>query len=131
MFDRLPWHAIDSEFESRIPFDSPHESRDYLQRLVNSGIATRHRLVKESETVGIVITHVETGSLGRELVCIAAYSDSRAPLTDELFEAMELLARAERCVSIRFHTVRAALVRRAAEDMGYRVSEIVMRKNVE
>lgn len=125
----LPWEEVDSHFEERIPFDSPTESGDYLRRLVDAGQATRHRLVAGGKTSGIVVTRVETGSLGRELVCLAAYSDARPALSADLAEAIELLARAEHCSSIRFHTVRPGLVKVSCE-LGYRVSEIVLRKDI-
>lgn len=130
MLERAPWDAIDDEFQARIPFDSPHESADLLARLVREGSATSHRLMHDGRRVGLVITRVDEGNTGRELVLVAAYCDAEAPLSREIADAVEALARAERCASIRFHTVRPAAARYAVDQYGFRLTELVLRKNV-
>lgn len=141
LLQRCPWDAIDSAFEQRIPFDEPSENADLLSRMVREGRATRYRLDdKESgERIGSLIVRVEEGSAGRELVAVAAFvcdSARRAQawsVTSSalLADALDALARAEGCCSIRIHTVRPGMARIACDDHGYRVSEIVLRKTVE
>ena len=130
MLARAPWDAIDDAFQALIPFDSPHESADLLARMVREGSATHHRLVHEGRRVGLIVTRCEQGSAGRELVLIAAFCASEQPLSAEIAEAVESLARAEGCASIRFHTVRPAAARYAAEHYGFRLTELVLRKTL-
>lgn len=133
ILDRGPWDAIDEDFAARIPFDSPHESKDLLRRLVTSGKSTAHRILTPSgERIGLLVTRIEEGNEGRELVCQAVFMDSPdcQPLTRQFAEANEALARAEKCTCLRFHTCRPQMARFAADNYGYRASEIVMRKTL-
>ena len=127
---RAPWDAVDSSFAARIPFDSPSQTTDDLVRRVRDGVAVSHQLIHNGSRCGLVITEVEHGSAGRELVVVSAFSDSPEPLSDALAEAMEAIGRAEQCVSIRFHTIRPAAARYAAERHGFRLTELVMRKTL-
>lgn len=129
---RTPWDASDEAFAAKIPFDSPHESKDLLARLVKSGAATAHAFMWEGQRVGVLITRVEEGNMGRELVCMAMFgaTPSGEPMTAEIGRACEALARAEKCCCLRFHTCRPAMARYACEVAGYRISEIVCRKTL-
>jgi cytosine/adenosine deaminase-related metal-dependent hydrolase len=129
LLNRAPWDAIASEWERQIPFDDPAAHTDGLSRLVMSGAANCYHVVKDGERIGIVVTKVEE-SAARELVVVAIYSASPEPISPQLAEAIEDLARAESCISIRFHTIRAAAARYAAERHGYRLTELVMRKSL-
>jgi hypothetical protein len=129
LFERAPWDALDAEFEKRIPFDSPSDWRDVLSRMCQSGEAFSYRLVENGKRVGVLICKVDEGA-ARELVVVAAYCAGSQPFAREIGQAAELIAREQRCISIRFHTVRPAAARLAAEEFGYRLTEVIMRKNV-
>lgn len=135
ILDRGPWDAIDEAFAAKIPFDSPHESKDLLRRLVEKGISTAHRLLTPTgQRIGLLVTRCEDGNEGRELVCQAVFMetpDPMQPLTRQFADACESLARAEGCNVLRFHTCRPQMARFAADNYGYRASEIVMRKTLQ
>ena len=132
ILERGPWDYVDDTFAARIPFDSPHESRDLLARMVREGTSTAHRLVVDGRRCGLLVTRCEDGNQGRELVCQAVFLDHPAddPLTKPFADACEALARAEGCNVLRFHTCRPAMARFACENYGYRVSEIVLRRTL-
>lgn len=129
---RAPWDAIDSEHEKRIPFDDPSEHADLLRRMVAENRASLHHLEIDGRRLGMLITRVESGAAGRELVVVAASwrGPDLHPLSPAVARAIDTLARVEQCCAIRFHTVRPALARYACQAEGYRVSEIVLRKDV-
>lgn len=125
-----PWDALDDEFAARIPMDSPHESADLLARMVAEKSATAHRMLIDGKRIGLMVTRVEPGSIGRELVVIAAFAAAPGvAILPQVFDAADSLARHERCVSIRFHTARHGLANQAP-DFGYRLTELVFRKDV-
>lgn len=126
---RAPWDATDDEFAARIPFDSAAASADELKQQIASGESHAAQIHHDGQRVGLLVTRIETLRDGRrEFVLVAAFADSTAPLTPQIASAAESLALAENCNSIRFHTVRAAAARLAAEAYGYRLAEVVMRK---
>lgn len=110
--------------------DSPSEHNDYLREMVKEGRATLHQLLVDGKRVGLTITTVEIHSAGRELVSIATYSNNTLGITPALSEALEEMARHENCQCIRLHTARHGLVKLATENYGFRISEIVLRKNI-
>ncbi|HQF38263.1 MAG TPA: hypothetical protein PK322_04010 [Opitutaceae bacterium] len=130
LLELAPWDAADEADAAKIPFDSPHESRDLLTRMVREGKATAHRFMWDGQRCGVLVTRVETGNMGRELVCMAMWGQTPdgEPMTAEIGRACEALARAEGCVCLRFHTCRPAMARYACEQAGYRISEIICRK---
>lgn len=130
LFERAPWDAIDAEFEKRIPFDSPSDWRDVLSRMCQSGEAFSYRIVEDGQRIGVLVCKVDEGA-ARELVVIAAYCAGSSPFAREIARAAESIAREERCISIRFHTVRPAAAQLAAQEFGYRLTEVIMRKNVD
>lgn len=132
ILERAPWDHIDDDFAKRIPFDSPHESADILARAVAAGESTAHQLHYKGSRIGILVTRVEAGNIGRELVCQAVFMDDPqgVPLTREFADACEALARAEQCVTLRFHTCRPAMARFACEHYGYRITELVLRRDI-
>jgi hypothetical protein len=129
LFKRAPWDSLDSEFEKKIPFDSPAEHRDCLRRLVESGEAQLWHLIENEKRIGFVVTRVESDA-GRELVIVSAYCNGTVPFAREIAETAEKIAIENRCQSIRFHTVRPAAARLAADEFGFRLTELVLRKNV-
>lgn len=127
--ERTPWDAVDDAYQARIPFDAPAAHADTLSRLVAAGAAAKHTLLVDGVRRGMVVTQVEQHAR-RELLVIACFCEGPDPMSDEIAAAVEALARAERCVSIRFHTIREAAARWAAERHGYRLTELVMRKTL-
>lgn len=127
--ERAPWDALDDSFAARIPFDHPAGHVDDLQRLCAAGRASAHRLIVDDRRIGVAVIQVEEARF-RELVVVAVFSSSDAPISFELAQACEALARAEGCISIRFHTCRESAARFAAAHLGYRLTEIVMRKAI-
>jgi hypothetical protein len=129
LFARAPWDAIDTEFMKRIPFDDPAEFEDCLCREVQSGKAESLRILHDGKRVGIAVIRIEEEA-AREMVICAIFCDAPVPLSREIQTALHLIAKDRKCVSMRFHTVRPAAARLAAEEYGYRLSEIVMRRAV-
>jgi hypothetical protein len=129
LFERGPWDAIDSEFEKRIPFDEPSAHEDCLRRQVETGEAAAHRIIYEGKRVGLVVTKIEEDA-AREFVIVAIFCDAPVPLSREIQAACYRLAQESKCISMRFHTVRPAAARIAADEYGYRLTEVIMRKAV-
>lgn len=130
-----PWDALDSEAAALIPFDSPAEHLDDLQAEVEAGrAACYHVETRDGGRLGLVVVRVEEHPAGgRELLLLAVYArpaPDLGPLRPEIFALCLDLARAERCRSMRFHTVRPALARVAAKQFGFRLAELVMRHNI-
>jgi hypothetical protein len=132
LLDRAPWDAIDDSFAARIPFDSPHESSDLLRRMVAAKTSTAHRFILDGQRAGLLITRIEEGTAGKELVCQAMFAETPdgLPITELIGAACENLARLEGCNCLRFHTCRPQMARFAADRFGYRLSELVMRKTL-
>lgn len=115
-----------------IPFDAPHQHIDILRRLYESGECDRCIVKTDTgEDAGSLYYQVEQGFL-RELVILGVYigrseaSPSNIPWLNEMTTR---LGNEMECVSVRFHTLRPAMVT-CALNHGWRVSEIVMRKEV-
>lgn len=126
---RAPWDATDDDFAARIPFDSAAASADELRQQIATGESQAAQIHHDGRRVGLLVTRVENLRDGRrEFVLVAAFAESTEPLTPQIAAAVETLARAEACTSIRFHTVRPAAARLAVEAHGYRLAEVVMRK---
>lgn len=94
-----------------------------------AGEASLYRLVEDGRRIGILVCRVDEGR-ARELVLVAAFCEGSRPFARELAQAADHVARTLGCVSIRFHTVRPGAARIAAEEFGYRLTEVVLRKNV-
>ena len=125
-----PWDSLDDDFSSRIPMDSPTEAETLLREMIESKTATLYRLENDNRRIGLLIVRIEEGSLGRELVIIAVFGyDRQTTLTPEISAAIDELAKAQNCVTSRFHTCRHGLAKVACDSLGYRITEIVLRKN--
>ena len=129
LFERAPWDSIDHAFAKRIPFDAPAELEDSFCREVTAGEMEALRISYAGEPVGIICIKVDESYL-RELVIAGVFCDAPVPLSREIEAACYAAAQARRCVSIRFHTMRPAAARLAAEEHGYRLTEVIMRKDV-
>lgn len=130
---RAPWDAACDAFAARVPFDAPTEHRDGLRRECAEGRATCWKLADATgRELGMIVTRVETEA-ARELVLVAIFADTppdSPPLTSAIATLCEDLARRCGCQSIRFHTSRPAVARVAAEQHGFRLAEMVMRKAI-
>lgn len=127
--DRVPWDSLAAEHYRRIPMDSPAEHAGTLEREVIEGRAQAWRIWHDDKPVGLAITRTEEDK-AKEFVICAMYSESEYPMSAPTGRELERIARAQGCISIRFHTCRHALARAAAEIDGYRLCEIIMRKTL-
>ena len=127
----LPWSSVDESMAARIPCDSPEQHRDWLRRLVDSGQARVSQIMQDGKQTGLLCWAIDEGA-AREFVVVASFCESAdgQPVTRELVEAAEALARRENCISLRLATVRRAVASVACSAFGFRVSEIVLRKSL-
>jgi hypothetical protein len=110
--------------------DDPGADLGFYRDLVKAGKAGVLGAIDGSKLVAAAVYVVEPGAIGMELVLVSAGSiDARYDLIDEHLKTIEYLALAMGARSVRFHTKRAGLVRKMAEQ-GYRLSERVYRKSI-
>lgn len=117
-------------WEHLVPFDNPTEWKDYLSRGVRSGGFKLIRLEYNGEPVGLMVYKIEEAA-AREFVLVSLYCEPscRFDVIQIVEEAAEKIAKQTGCVSIRFHTLRPGLVAKGRK-RGFRIAEIVMRKNI-
>lgn len=127
--ESVPWDSAAAEHYKRIPMDSPAEHADYLEKQVLEGKAQAWRIWQDGKPVGLAITRIEEDK-AKEFVICAMYSESELPVSEYAGRELERIARSIGCISIRFHTCRHALASVAAEKSGYRLCEVIMRKNL-
>ena len=124
------WAERHEAWQYKIPFDSPADTRDVLAQMVKAGEAKVCDIVRAGLPVGMLVFNVEKQSAGSELVLVAAYSENQEiDYTDLLARFAELLAHGMSCKSIRLHTLRPGLVKKAAA-LGYSAAEIILRKTL-
>lgn len=119
------WDASADEWARSIPHDNPGNVAEVVANAVRSGLARLFYVEREGARVGAVVCEFDAAA--GELIVIAAHGRDREKLTQTYFDLVEDLARKSGCKSVRFHTMRPGLVRRALS-AGWRASEIVMRK---
>lgn len=132
LLERIEWDALATEHEGKIPFDASAEHTDELRRQVAAGTSTACAILRDGQRIGLAVVRVEEDR-AREFVIVAVFCDTppgSRPLTHELQDALEAMARAQACQTIRFHTIRPAAVHLAATAYGYRLAEVVMRKDL-
>lgn len=110
-----------------IPHDEPCDLPEVLRSRIASGTAHVAEIVTASGAVGFIVYSLAFA--GREFVLVAGYGRDGRNLTDEVKPQVEALARSLGCSSVRFHTMRPALVL-AAVAAGYHVGEIILRKHL-
>lgn len=119
---------MDADVIRRLPCDVPCGVASEVLAQIARGESKVCHIERDGERVGFIVFSVLPN---HELVINAAFGrDRRENLVDALIGDGALilsLARQCECDSVRFHTVRAGLVKRATEH-GFRVSEIIMRK---
>jgi hypothetical protein len=121
------WSDRFNDMAKGIPHDEPCELAAVLAEKVSRGAASVAELVTPSGVVGFLVYAFAFG--GRELVLIACHGRDGTNLAGEIREHVETFARRKGCSSVRFHTMRPGLVRRAVAS-GYHVGEIILRKNL-
>lgn len=124
-----PWDAIDTEYAARIPGDDPTAYADTFARQVARGEAQAWRIWHDGKRVGLAITKIE-GEAGKEMVICAMYSNAEYPMIGPVGLHLQNEARKLGCVSMRLHTCRHALAQYCAQEDGWRLAEIIMRKNL-
>jgi hypothetical protein len=120
------WDANAEGWSRLIPCDSPGDLSAKLREEVNAGRARVCHLKRDGAKIGFVVFSADDR---HELVIHGAFGSDGKNLVTELLPVVENLARQCECDTIRFHTMRPGLVR-AAQNLGFRVSEVIMRKAV-
>lgn len=126
---RSNWTEQADAWAAQLPHDSPGLARRFLHEAVTSGTAELFHITRAGKVVGMVVAEVDHGFNPPELLVRAGYSSDHTPITPEIFGLLEQIARERGCGTLRFHTMRGGLIARA-EAAGWRVSEIILRKNV-
>lgn len=124
------WDATAEAWSRLIPHDWPGDHAEELREMVVSGAAEMVEVHTAAGHVGFVVYQVDDSFPQPELIVVSAYgADTEHDLTSEVLPQLEKIARSAGCASIRFHTMRAGLIRKAMAE-GWRVSEVLMRKDV-
>lgn len=120
------WDENAQAWSRLLPADHPEDLTAFLAAEVNSGRSKVSHLVKDGARVGFLVFTVTEA---HELLVQAAFArDTGGNLLAEFMPRLEQLARECECDTIRFHTMRAGLIV-AAQRHGFRVSEVIMRKD--
>lgn len=113
-----------------IPQDSPTEGMHIVERGIDSGEMKLLDVFEDGRIVGITIYSIEENENGREFLSIASYGESGSDLSRSIIPKLEDYAREFGCKTIRLHTMRTGLVKKLTDHLGWYVSEIVMRKDL-
>lgn len=119
------WGPECDAWASRIYHDNPRDIAAEVAQDVREGRAELVHVERDGMRVGSLVVCKD----GSELVVQAAVGRDREALADSYFAEVEKIARARGCRTVRFHTLRPALVQRSIA-CGYHASEIVMRKTL-
>jgi predicted ATPase len=124
------WDANADAWSRTLPSDSPGNIGDALKEDVISGAAKMAQVEDNGRVVGYIIF---TATERHELLVCAAYgvqaTGERVNYLPNACRILDGLARQCECSTIRFHTMRPGMIRAAMED-GFRVSEVIMRRDV-
>lgn len=120
------WDADAEVWARKLPTDEPGGNFHWLRSQVTSGAAKIATLTKDGEAIGFVVFKIEGDA---ELHILAAFGHDRTNLIEILAPLTDQLARRCDCETVRFHTMRPGLIARA-QDHGFRVVEVMMRKRV-
>jgi hypothetical protein len=121
------WGPEADRWARSLPADSPENTAEDLAQRVREGTAKVCDLMEGETKRGFIVFTVTPG---HELFVLAAFGRAkRENLMEVLIPLVDALARAAECDSVRFNTMRPGMIRRAQEH-GFRVSEIIMRKAV-
>ncbi len=124
------WDAECEAWAKMLPHDSPELHAQRLAEMVRVGEAYSLDLCDDQQRVGILVYSIDEHLPEAEFVIHAAYSaEGHLDLTAEFLPRLCAVARAKGCASVRFNTVRPALIEKAIAQ-GFTVSEVIMRKDV-
>jgi len=126
------WDDQADAWSKLLPHDWPGTHAETLGEKVKSGELRCLDLLKEGspEKIGTVLYDIDSQFPQPEMVIVAAYSGAnKFDVTAHCLPELEALAVSLGCATIRFNTMRAGLVAKTSRN-GWRVSEIIMRKDV-
>jgi len=122
-----PW-AVAAPF--LVAVADPDYTLEEMGRDMVAGAVAAYTVDDGAGPVAAFLLRVESLPSGEEAVIVAAASRApRGDLTRHVLPGIEALARAVGCRSVRFHTGRPGLGRKA-ESIGYRLAETVYRKDL-
>lgn len=129
-FKLSAWSKHVESFQYKIPFDTPHDFRNVLELEYKAGnLQILEIQSKEDKPIGVVFFRVEKYK-DKEFVIVALYSEKTDSDTSQIVnDFCETIAKKLGCVSIRFNTLRPALVEKGLIN-GYHISEITLRKKL-
>jgi hypothetical protein len=131
LLERAPWDSVADDFAARIPYDAPTLHADHLRTAVLKGEADAWLLRLDGARIGLAITRVDEDR-GKEFVIQAMYAGGDGqPMTEPVGRQLMLYARSQGCTSMRIHTVRHELARLLTECHGFRLCEVILRKNID
>lgn len=115
----------------KIPNDDPNGAFwDCISAQLKSGDATLLEILDDAGArVGFTVYRVDEFGDWRELVSLATHCGKSAGLRFALDDFLSVLARRERCRSVRMHTARHGLVAESIK-AGWHVAEITLRKHI-
>lgn len=124
------WDEQAEAWSRALPHDWPGSHAGVLAEAVKSGRASMLNITHNGKRVGFIVYRIDRDFTLPEFEIIAAYSgEGRIDVTASCLDQLADLAAREGCASIRFHTMRPGLIAKA-EAAGYRVSEVIMRRDV-
>lgn len=117
------WDADAAAWSRRIPHDWPGDHVENLRRQHSAGEIELVHVYEDGRKAGFLAYARD----GREFVIVSCFSRTGDDFCAQALPQIEALALAAGCDSIRFHTMRPGLVKKA-QTLGFRVSEIILRK---
>lgn len=126
------WDAQAEAWARKLPHDSPEDYGDHFSRLIKTGKARAFEVIEHDnpKRVAILIASEDRVYPSGELAIRGAYcAVNRGDLTAEFLPQIEALARVLNCATVRFHTMRPGLIKKAMQ-RGFRVCEVIVRKDV-
>lgn len=120
------WDENAAAWSRLIPNDSPGSFADHLESEVKAGRAMVCHIEKAGRLAGFF---VYTVTERHELLVHAAFGIGGANILPACFRELDTLARHCDCDTLRFHTMRPGMIVQAQRD-GFRVSEVIMRRDV-
>ena len=126
-------HLKESQLRYSVPADSPTENFESIIKSVRSGEFQMLDVFEAGLKVGWTVYKICENEDGLEFLSVASYGKSLDgnDLSRAIIPILEGMAKQLGCKSIRLHTLRPGLVKKLSENMGWFVSEFVMRKAIE
>lgn len=122
------WDEQAEAWSRSLPTDAPGCVAGKMAKMVKAGEAKVCDLVADGERIGFVVFRISAEHVLHVMAAFGRGPD-RENLMDVAMPLLDTLARACECEHIRFHTMRPGLIVKAQEQ-GFRVSEVILRKAV-